>query len=103
MDQVFWIAAALTIIIVSVAAGHTAYKEFLQKSSVNKLYADFMGLIENEYKSRLSGSNRFLVNQDVLKMLYPDASADDIEGLFRKLVDAKIIDRDPIDQAWSLR
>jgi hypothetical protein len=27
MDQVFWIAAALTIIIVSVAAGHTAYKE----------------------------------------------------------------------------
>lgn len=103
MDQVFWIMAAISLIVVGIIAARAAYYEYAQKSATNKLYDDFMALIENEYKSRLSGSNRFLVNQDVLKTLYPDASADDIEGLFKKLVDAKIIDRDPIDQAWSLR
>jgi len=103
MDQIFWVMAIISIVIVGTYAGIIAYREHEKKSAVNKLYDDFMQLIETEYKSRLSGSNRFIVNQEVLRTVYAEATADEIEGLFKRLVDAKIIDRDPVDQAWSLR
>jgi len=103
MDQIFWVVAIISIVIVGTYAGIIAYREHEKKSAVNKLYDDFMQLIETEYKSRLSGSNRFIVNQEVLRTVYAEATADEIEGLFKRLVDAKIIDRDPVDQAWSLR
>lgn len=103
MDQIFWVMAIISIVIVGTYAGIIAYREHEKKSAVNKLYDDFMQLIETEYKSRLSGSNRFIVNQEVLRTVYAEATADEIEGLFKRLVDAKIIDHDPVDQAWSLR
>lgn len=103
MDQIFWVMAIISIVIVGTYAGMIAFREHQQKSAVNKLYDDFMNLIETEYKARLSGSNRFIVNQESLKLIYLDATPDEIEGLFKRLVDAKVIDRDPVDQAWSLR
>lgn len=103
MDNVFWIIAASLLILIAMVAARTMYYEFSRKLAIDKLYVDFIALIEREYKLRLSGSNRFLVNQDILTLLYPAASADEIEQLFKRLVDAKVIDRDPIDQAWSLR
>lgn len=103
MDQVFWIMAIIAIIGVSIVAGYSAFREFQHKQAVEKLFTEFVALIETEYKSRLSGSNRFIVNQEVLRTVYAEATADEIEGLFKRLVDAKIIDRDPVDQAWSLR
>ncbi len=103
MDQLFWAAALFTIVIIGAIAGRSAYHEYLQKCAINKLYNEFVELIESEYKSRLSGSNRFLVNQDILKTVFPDAPMDEIEGVFKKLVETRIIDRDPIDNAWCLR
>ncbi len=103
MDQVFWIMAIVTVIGVSVIAGYFTYKELQRKWKIEELYGDFISLIETTYKSRLSGSNRFIVNQEVLRTVYAEATADEIEGLFKRLVDAKVIDRDPVDQAWSLR
>ena len=103
MDQIFWIAAAVVLMIVTYVAGMSAFRENQQKQAINKLYNDFLDLIETEYKARLSGSNRFIVNVDTLKAIYGTATPEEIEGLFKKLVDAKVIDRDPVDQAWSLR
>lgn len=103
MDTLFWIAAIIVLFAVAWIAGTSAFKQHMQKQAIDKLFEDFKALIESDYKSRLSGSNRFIVNPDTLRLIYTTASADEIEGLFKKLIDAKIIDRDPVDQAWSLR
>ena len=59
-------------------------------------------LIE-EYKGRCNGSNRFLFNESLLRQLYPEYGDTVIRIVWRRLVMAKVIDRDSLDNEWCIK
>lgn len=59
--------------------------------------------IIHEHKPKLTGNNRFIIDLDVLRSLFPYDTPDNVHALFSKLIDDKIIGCDPMDNAWCIR
>lgn len=59
-------------------------------------------LIE-EYKGKCNGSNRFLLNESLLRQLYPEYGDPVIRMVWRRLVMTKAIERDNLDNEWCIR
>lgn len=59
--------------------------------------------ILEDYKPRLNGNNRFLVNHEILEQMFPYDSKEDVGKVFARLAEKRIIDRDPMDNAWCIR
>lgn len=97
---------AAVIVIGAIAAIAILIKwfiEFAERQEIDDMYFDFLLVLESDYKHRLNGNNRFIVNPDVIQDMYPEKRKVVVLGVFKKLTEHKIIDRDPIDQAWCLR
>jgi len=59
--------------------------------------------IIEEYKTRCTGANRFVLNETVLRELFPGYHHLVLRTVWKQLVAEKAIDKDPLDQEWCIR
>lgn len=60
-------------------------------------------LLIEEYRSRLNGSNRFLLDEQLLRQAFPEYSQYIIHKVWGKLVMTKAIERDMMDGSWCIK
>jgi len=60
-------------------------------------------LFIEEYRSKLNGSNRFLLDEMLLRQAFPEYSQYIIHKVWAKLVMTKAIERDMMDGAWCIK
>lgn len=60
-------------------------------------------LVIDEYRSKLSGSNRFLFDESLMRLVFPEYSEYVIHRVWGKLVKIKAIERDTMDGSWCIK
>lgn len=92
-----WVFAAVIVI---VGIGGMIYA--WHKVKVFRVLADARLLIE-EYRARCNEVNRFVINKEEFSKIYPTAGEAVIREVWTRLVNEKVIDRDPLDGEWCIR
>lgn len=93
----------IVMAIIGIVVAKRMFVTFAENQEIDDMYLDVVAIIETDYRHRLNGNNRFIINPEVLQDMYPEKKRAIIIGVFKRLTDHKIVDRDPMDQAWCLR
>lgn len=56
-----------------------------------------------DYRQRLTGSNRFLLDEDILEEIYPSYDDDVRREVWQQLVVEQFVTSDPMDGLWCVR
>jgi len=56
----------------------------------------------NSYTAKLNGSNRFIFNEEQMKMVFPEYNKWVVKKVWNKLADSGKISRDPVDNEWCI-
>jgi len=89
-------------IIIMVVGGSVVGIMLKRRSAFQSMENDVKMWIE-EYKSKLTGSNRFLLNEDVLLKAFPEYDQKTVRKVWTQLVVNRIVDRDPLDGEMCIR
>jgi hypothetical protein len=87
------VAGSVFLIIVGYMLFKVYRKKWLMKSVLN---------IIGQYRMKLTGQNRFVMNYEILKKMYPEYDDFDVYTMFCELVEQGHIKRDPLDGEYII-
>lgn len=90
-------AFLVVVIVASIAIGKWFVYRRLKK------FEDDVDFMIEEYRSKITGSNRFLMNEELLAKAFPEYSRDDVREVWKRIVARKLVDRDPLDSELCIR
>lgn len=91
---------AMTLLVIGIVV-YFAMK-VLANSMVRSVEKAVREEIIEPYRKRLNGSNRFILNRDVLKTLYPHQSKQVLDKVWQRLVETHAVRRDQHDDEWCI-
>lgn len=57
----------------------------------------------SEYRTKLTGSNRFLISEQLLATAFPEYSPNVIKQVWLSIVNRRMVDRDPLDGEMCIK
>ena len=93
------VALVLILLIISVSVG--VY--FLLEHRRLKRFEDQVDYEIDKRRERISGANRFLFNEDVLAVMFPEYSMQDRRIIWKRLVARNRVEMDPMDNAMCIK
>jgi hypothetical protein len=104
MDMLYWMgviaASILAVIVVFVLVYFYWLQDWLMYRKAKEEIFEYV----HRYKGRCTGgSNRFLVNVEVLQGIFVEYDTETIHKVWLELVDQRIVEQDPLDHTWCVR
>ena len=97
MDVVF---AMLIVVILIIGCAIGLYQWLTYRRL--KTFEDEVDAYIDEYLTRLTGANRFLLTEDVLAEAFSEYSRQDVREIWKRLVARRRVGRDPLDEAMCI-
>ena len=99
MNEIIVIAIVSSIGVLTVAvSGYVTYRAFKRKT----LHEEVLLWVAS-YRSRLTGENRFLLNENVLMSAFHEYPKEDVMNVWVKLTKDHVVTKDPLDNEWCIR
>ena len=98
MEYVWYIM----VVLVSGSIGFIAHRMILLRLDANRMERQVKSWID-EYRSRLTGSNRFVISEELLAKAFPEYDREVIAEVWSRMIEKRIVDRDPMDQEMCIK
>lgn len=92
----------IVIGLVVMVAGGIAIGKLLRNNRRVELEEKVLEMLD-EYRGRLTGSNRFLISEKLLCEAFSEYDHEDIHVVWKRLVERRLVDRDPLDGEMCIR
>jgi len=85
----------------------TVCVRFFLAAKVAREVAQLENIVINDVilpaRERLTGHNRFLIGEEILREQFPTYSDEAVKEVWKRLRDSKFVEIDPFDNAWCVR
>jgi len=98
METVWIVLVGSFIVVVLAISGYFAYGQI----KTRQLEDEVLLWIES-HRGRLTGENRFILNEGILQLTFTEYPRDVIMAVWIKLIRDKVVIRDPMDNEWCIR